>query len=65
MSIRDLWNMWYDWHSKLEVHVYKESTMIYKGTYSRMSEDVLNANVYRFVMTLNCLVIFIMVNKDE
>ena len=64
MTIRNLWDMWYDWYSKLEVHVYKGGMMIYKGTHSSMSAEVLNAKVYRFVMTLDCLVIFIMENEE-
>lgn len=65
MTIRDLWHMWYDWHSNLEVHVYKGAVTMYVGIHSSMSEEVLNAKVYKFVMASDCLLIFIMENEDE
>lgn len=65
MTIKDLWDTWYDWHSKLEVCVYKGDAMLHKGTYLSMSDEVKNAKVYRFVMAGYCLVIFITENEDE
>lgn len=65
MTIKDLWDAWYDWNCKLEVCVYKGASTLHKGTYLSMSDEVRNAKVYRFVMLSDCLDIFIMENEDE
>lgn len=58
MTISEFWYMALDWDFDLEVYVYKNDALIYKGRYLGMSDEVLNAKVYRFSITSECLVIY-------
>lgn len=61
MTIRNLWDMCVGWKLYSKVCVYKRSELIYEGSFRRMQDCVLDAEVALFDVMDNGLTIFIMV----